>query len=112
MGLWTNFTDCSVLGRMITKGENIGEAFTNSFKESGNKLCETVSTFADYSPLGRMIKHDEGLFESHKNAYGEQLGFVADRSTVGRMIKNDESFGDAWVNSGKQSLEDVKNIIV
>ena len=112
MGLWSNFADCNLAGRMITKGENFGEAFVNRFKAAGEKISEAANTLADYSPIGRMIKNDEGLFEAHKNAYGEQLEFVADRSVIGRMIKNDENYGEAWVNTGKQTLEDIKNIIV
>ena len=35
------------------------------------------------------------------------LSFISDRSIAGRMLTKGESFGEAWVNAGKQTLNDI-----
>ena len=40
---------------------------------------------------------------------GGVIGFIANRTSIGRMITKGESFGEAWVNAGKQTLQDAKD---
>ena len=83
----TYIADCTVPGRMITKGEGLIDAYKGATKETGKALVKGAKT-----------------------AGTKVANFAKNTTTIGRMLSKGESYGEAWVGSIKAQVGYAKKI--
>lgn len=81
----TYIADCTVPGRMITKGEGLIDAYKGATKETGKAIVKGAKT-----------------------AGTKVANFAKNTTTIGRMLSKGESYGEAWVGSIKAQAGYVK----